>query len=129
MRMPSLGSSSADAFVDSSFCLEENCWGALLGWVRRGVVRMLGARHCCTGSSGVELLWGQPWGGKLGRRGEGMRVRAASANGQGAGESSRERAAAVSSGRGARERRLQKVAEERKRKQNEEDGKYPEWAT
>ena len=57
-----------------------------------------------------------------------MKIRAVSSNGQGGGMS-RERSAAVRSGKSARERRLEKVVEERKRKQNEEDGKYPEWAT
>jgi len=97
----------------------------------RGVVSMLGSKDCCTGgalcssNSGLELLTGQP---QLKKRAARVKVvTAVNVNEQGG--VSRERSAAVSSGKGARERRLQKVAEVRKRKQNEEDGKYPEWAT
>lgn len=94
---------------------------------------MLGAKDCCTGalrsSSGLELLLGQAsCEGEVERRARGVRITAVTSTGQGGGQS-RDRSAAVRSGKGARERRLQKVADERKRKQNEEAGKYPEWAT
>ncbi|KAG0595323.1 hypothetical protein M758_UG158600 [Ceratodon purpureus] len=88
---------------------------------------MLGVKESCTGSlcsGGLEVLFVRKVVERAGR----VRIQAVSTNGQGGG-SFGERTGAVSSGRGARERRLQKVAEEKKRKQTEEAGKYPEWAT
>ena len=52
-----------------------------------------------------------------------VRAETASSSGQGG------RARVVGSGSGARERRLHRVAEEKRRRRDEEDGKYPEWAT
>lgn len=52
-----------------------------------------------------------------------VRAETASSSGQGG------RGRAVGSGSGARERRLHRVAEEKRRRRDEEDGKYPEWAT
>lgn len=52
-----------------------------------------------------------------------VRAKTASSSGQGG------RDRAVGSGSGARERRLHRVAEEKRRRRDEEDGKYPEWAT
>lgn len=92
---------------------------------------MLGAKHCCCPGT----LCSRSSNSSSGVNRSAARVRIittavnGNVNGQGGGSREPRRSAAVSSGKGARERRLEKVAEERKRKQNEEDGKYPEWAT
>ncbi|XP_024377201.1 uncharacterized protein [Physcomitrium patens] len=90
------------------------------------------ARALCS-SVGLEPPLGKAWEVKLGwkiERAERVKATAAIGNGQAGGDFlERERSVAVSSRVGARERRLQKVHEERRRRKSEEEGKYPEWAT